>query len=77
MSAYRIDDVGDPPCAAGCQHVAKCRLGFCCEQFREWSKNGAVDLARPRVPQRTIYRKMFPADAAPMVDALLLAARAA
>jgi hypothetical protein len=64
------DDIGTPPCV-DCPHVSKCKLGFCCERFREWSKNGAVDLARPRVPRRTIYRKMFPA------DALLLAARAA
>jgi hypothetical protein len=73
-ASHPNDDIGDPPCA-GCPHVATCKIGFCCERFRAWSKTGAVDMAMPRVPRRAIYKAMFPADAAPMVDALLLAAR--
>jgi hypothetical protein len=64
----------ESPCV-GCPHVSKCRLGFACERFRAWSKTGAIDLTMSRTPRRSLYKEMFPADDAPMVDALLAAAR--
>jgi hypothetical protein len=70
------DAVGAPPCD-DCPHARVCRLGFACERFRGWSVTGFIDPARSRVPRRSIYKKMFTDVGAPMVDALLLAARAA
>ena len=66
-------DIGEPPCQ-GCPNVRVCRLGFACVRFRAWSISGVDDVALPRVPMRAIYRKLYPLDVAPFVDALLGAA---
>jgi hypothetical protein len=74
-TTWRVEqDIGEPPCAA-CQHVAKCRLGFACDRFRQWATCGIDDATLGCVPMRSIFRRLFPVDAAPLVDALLLAAR--
>jgi hypothetical protein len=75
MTTWHVErDVGEAPCD-GCPHVSKCRLGLCCQRFAHWMARGVIDPSESRAPRRAIYRRLFPQDTAPMVDALLAAAR--
>jgi hypothetical protein len=64
--AFRPDD--PEPCI-GCKHRARCETGFACDRFAQWVDAGRVDRELSPVPMRSIFERLFPDDAPPVIAA--------